>query len=50
MTDAKAALLFYLNDRPDEIKAALQGFAEADVRAGRRSIPGFTIEEETRVV
>ncbi|MDO8800094.1 hypothetical protein [Phenylobacterium sp.] len=49
MTDRKAALLHYVQDWPPEIIAALQGLAEVDVRAGKRQIPGFDVQEERRV-
>ena len=49
MTDRKEALLHYLKVQPDAIVACLQGLAEADVRRAIRSIPGFRIEEDTKV-
>lgn len=49
LTDRKAALLHYVQGWPPEILAALQTLAEADVRSGKRQIPGFTVEEERRV-
>jgi hypothetical protein len=49
MTDRKAALLHYLAAQPDAIVACLQGLAEADVREGKRQIPGFEIKEGTRL-
>jgi len=50
LTDPKAALTHYVQTRPDELKAALLRLAEQDVREGKRSIPGFEITEEKRVV
>lgn len=49
MTDRKAALLHYLADRPDVVVTFLQAQADADVRAGKRSIPGFNVVEDTRL-
>lgn len=49
MTDRKAALLHYVQDWPPEIIAALQTLADADLRSGKRQIPGFTVSEERRV-
>lgn len=49
LVDPKAALLHYLATRPDDLKAFLVRLAEQDVAAGKRTIPGFEIEEERRV-
>ncbi len=49
MTDRKAALVHYLTDRPDVVVGFLQAQADADVRAGKRSIPGFNVVEDTRL-
>jgi hypothetical protein len=46
LTDPVAALKHYRATRPDALKLWLQGQAEADVRSGARSIPGFTIHHE----
>lgn len=46
MTDRKAALLHYLADRPETVVAWLQLQADADVRQGKRSIPGFNVVED----
>ncbi|MBO9624128.1 MAG: hypothetical protein J7500_15580 [Sphingomonas sp.] len=48
LTDAKAALLHYMQCQPDALKAWLQDQAERDVRGGARAIPGFTITEQKR--
>lgn len=42
----QAALIHYATSRPDDLKAFLIGRAEADVRAGKRQIPGFDVIEE----
>lgn len=44
------ALKYYVSRRPDELKAFLVSLAEQDVRAGQRTIPGFNVVEEHRVV
>jgi hypothetical protein len=49
MADRKAALVHYLTTQPDTVVAFLQGLAEADVRAGKRQIPGFDVIEGTRL-
>lgn len=49
MIDRKAALIHYATTRTDELAAFLVGLAEADVREGRRQIPGFEIQEGTRL-
>lgn len=43
LTDRKAALKHYLQERPDDFVALLQKLAEEDVRGGARAIPGCTI-------
>lgn len=45
LTDAVAALRHYREHQPEELKAWLLEQAERDVRAGARSIPGFTVSE-----
>lgn len=45
LTDSVAALRHYRERQPDELKSWLLEQAERDVRAGARSIPGFTIDE-----
>lgn len=49
LTDRKAALMHYAANRPDDLVAFLVGLAEADVREGKRQIPGFDVREETRL-
>lgn len=49
MTDARAAAGHYWATRRAEVDAFFQGLADADVRAGKRTIPGFLISE-TRVL
>jgi hypothetical protein len=49
LTDRKAALMHYAANRPDDLVAFLVGLAEADVREGKRTIPGFDVREETRL-
>ncbi|WP_188260828.1 hypothetical protein [Azospirillum tabaci] len=50
MTDPRAAVLHYWAANRDEMTAILQGFAERDVRAGKRDIPGFEIRTEQKAV
>lgn len=47
MTDRKAALVHYITTRPDDVTAYLQGLADADVRQGKRQLPGFDVVEGT---
>lgn len=49
MTDGRAAAGHYWRERRAEVDAFFQGLADADVRAGKREIPGFLIQE-TRVL
>lgn len=49
MTDARAAAAHYWVTRRGDVDAFFQGLADADVRAGKREIPGFMIAE-TRVL
>lgn len=49
MTDRRTALIHYAVARREELAAALQAFAEQDVREGKRTIPGFEIIEDRRV-
>lgn len=49
ITDQKAAILHYMKDQPGEFVALVQRLAEIDVRAGKRQIPGITVEEGTRL-
>lgn len=47
LADANAALRHYIDQRPDEVKACLLQLAVADVREGKRQIPGFDVVEGT---
>lgn len=47
MTDRKAALLHYLATRPADVTEFLLGLAVEEVRAGKRTIPGFDVVEGT---
>jgi len=47
LTDRKAALMHYISEQPDEFVALLMRLAWADVRAGKRQLPGFVVEEGT---
>lgn len=49
MTDGRAAAGHYWATRREDVDAFFQGLADADVRAGKRTIPGFLISE-TRVL
>lgn len=49
MTDAREAARHYWLTKREEVDAFFQGLADADVRAGKREIPGFLIAE-TRVL
>ena len=46
LTDPVAALKHYRERRPEDLKQWLLEQAQADVRAGVRNIPGFTVNEE----
>ena len=46
LIDPAAALKHYREHRPGELKLWLQEQGDADVRAGRRDIPGFIIAED----
>jgi hypothetical protein len=48
LVDSVEALKHYRAVRPEELKAFLLEQAQRDVRAGARSIPGFTITEERK--
>lgn len=50
MTNSAEALRHYKQTNPDAIKATLQSLAERDIRAGRRSIPGFEVRIEHKAV
>lgn len=43
------ALVHFAQRQPERVKAFLQQLADEEVRAGIRTIPGFTVEEERRV-
>lgn len=49
MVDGREAARHYWLTRREEVDAFFQGLADADVRAGKREIPGFLIQE-TRVL
>lgn len=49
MNDRRAALNHYATTRADDLVAFLQRLAEADVREGRRQIPGFDVVEGAKV-
>lgn len=46
MTDAHAAAAHYWRQNPEAFNAVLQKLADDDVRAGKRTVPGFEIIEE----
>lgn len=50
LVNANEALRHFIAIRPDDVKAALQRLAEIEVQNGARSIPGFNIIAEERVV
>lgn len=49
LTDRRAALNHYAKVQPEALTEWLIGQAQADVRAGARTIPGFVISEEKAV-
>lgn len=49
LINRKAALLHYIAAQPEEITACLQRLADVDVRNGKRAIPGFDVQEGTRL-
>lgn len=49
LTNAREAAAHYWTINPDAFNAFLQKLADDDVRAGKRSVPGFTITEERRL-
>lgn len=49
MVDRKAALLHYIVARPDDFEVFLMSLAVEDVRSGRRQIPGFDVQQGTRL-
>lgn len=50
LADAQVAAGFYWKQDRDAFNAFLQKLADADVASGRRTIPGFTVEEVRSVV
>lgn len=50
LDDPRAALVHYVSARPEQIKSFLCQLAMADVSAGKRQIPGFTVKEDKRAV
>jgi hypothetical protein len=50
LTDMREAARHYWQERPEPFKDFLLSLAEADVRAGRRTIPGFAVTEVRTVV
>lgn len=50
VTDYSALLRYMKEARPDDLKAMLRDYADAQVRAGSRHIPGVLIEQEKRAV
>lgn len=49
MIDRKAALIHYASTRADDLASFLQRLAETDCREGKRQIPGFRVDEGTRL-
>lgn len=49
ITDPKACLIHYANERRADMLEFLLGLAQADVTANRRQIPGVTVHTETRL-
>lgn len=50
LIDGVAAARHYWNERRDECEAFFSNLAAADVRSGKRAIPGFNVIEEKRAV
>lgn len=48
ITDRREAVLHYMKERPDEFVALVQRLADLDVREGKRTIPGFTVNQGKR--
>ena len=48
LTNQRDAMLHYMKDQPGEFIALCQRLADADVRGGKRTIPGFAVEERKR--
>ena len=49
MTDKRAAILHYMASHPDDFVALAQRLAVIDVREGKRTIPGFDVQEGTKL-
>lgn len=49
VTDYRALLRYMKEARPDDLKAMLRDYAEAQVRANVRHLPGVLIEQERKV-
>jgi len=49
LTDPRAAVLHYMTAQREAFLDLVQKLAEADVREGKRQIPGFDVLEEARV-
>ena len=49
LTDSHAAAAHYWRTNPDAFTGLLQKLADDDVRAGKRSVPGFDVIEERRL-
>lgn len=50
LTDVRAACRHYFTTNPEAFQEAVQRLAEAEVRAGKRTIPGFDVIETKTVV
>lgn len=50
LTDQREAVLHYMKQQPQAFLTLCMDLAKADVRAGKRQIPGFEVRELTRVV
>jgi hypothetical protein len=46
LTNDVEALRHYWRTRPDDMRSHVQAMADADIRAGKREIPGFEITEQ----
>ena len=49
LTDPRLALGHYISQRPDELKALLLDLARRDILEGKHAIPGFRIDEGTKL-
>lgn len=50
LVDQREAVLHYMKQQPQAFLTLCMDLAKADVRAGKRQIPGFEVRELTRVV